>query len=118
MKIYLAGPMRGVPLFNFPAFHEAAATLRGLGHEVFSPAEKDAEAGQDGTKPALAIAHYMAIDLPEVCQADAVVVLPGYENSQGCKIELAVAKEIGKPVLEYPKLYTLTHPFRIVKVKI
>ena len=106
--------MRGIPMFNFPAFNEASATLRSLGHEVFSPAEKDAEAGQDGTKPALNISHYMAIDLPEVCKADAVVVLPGYEKSQGCKIELAVATEVGKQVLDYRTLQPLDHPFRIL----
>ena len=114
MKIYLAGPMRGLPMFNFPAFHEAAARLRAQGHEVFSPAEKDAEAGQDGTKPALTIAHYMAIDLPEVCRADAIVVLPGFEKSQGCMIELAVATEIGKQVLDSETLLAVDHPFRIL----
>lgn len=38
-KIYLAGPMSGLPDLNYPAFHAAAAKLRAMGHVVLNPAE-------------------------------------------------------------------------------
>ena len=41
-RIYLAGPMSGLPDFNYPAFHAAAAVLRAQGHYVENPAENPA----------------------------------------------------------------------------
>jgi hypothetical protein len=41
VKIYIAGPMRGIPEFNFPAFRDMAFWLRNQGHIVFNPAERD-----------------------------------------------------------------------------
>jgi hypothetical protein len=38
-KIYLSGPMTGLPDLNFPAFHAEAARLRALGYDVINPAE-------------------------------------------------------------------------------
>jgi hypothetical protein len=37
MRIFIAGPMRGLHEFDFPAFHRTAAKLRAEGHEVFNP---------------------------------------------------------------------------------
>lgn len=109
MKVYLAGPMRGYPLFNFPAFKAAAKKLRSMGHEVFAPHERDLETGfnpaKDEAKP---MAHYMAIDLPEVCKAEAVIVLPGWEKSKGCKMELSLAFELGKDVFAYETMHRIT----------
>jgi hypothetical protein len=113
MKIYLAGPMRGIPEFNFPAFHAAAAKLRADGHFVFSPAERDIEkAGVDISKGnaagdnALAEAQHgfnlreaLRDDLEFIClHADAIAVLPGWENSKGVNAERATAIALGLPV--------------------
>ena len=104
-RVYLAGPMRGIPEFNFPAFREAASVLRGCGFDVWSPAERDEAEGfnpkADEAKP---LAYYMRFDLPAVCEADQVVVLPGWEQSQGARLEVHVARECGIPVLSYPSL--------------
>jgi len=97
--------MRGIPEFNFPAFDAHASHLRGSGHEVFNPAEEDRARGFDpSTDAAQDTSFYMAIDLPEVCKADAVAVLDGWEKSKGCAVELAVARMLGKPILS---AYTL-----------
>lgn len=98
MKLYLAGPMRGLPESNFPAFDAATARLRFQLHEVFSPAERDRQDGVNCHNRD--IAYFMGVDLPEVCKADAVAVLPGWKQSQGCTIELAVADALGKPILD------------------
>lgn len=41
--LYIAGPMSGIPQFNFPAFIAAAAALRAQGYTIISPAETDPE---------------------------------------------------------------------------
>ncbi len=105
MKVYLAGPMRGIPHFNFPAFHYAAAELRARGYEVFSPAERDLERhGTDvsvnnftGSEEQAAKEHGLTIrialanDLAWIGQhAEAVAFLPGWEVSSGARAEWAV----------------------------
>jgi len=101
MKIYIAGPMRGIPLFNFPAFHKTAEVLRELGYEVSNPAERDIkEDGFDPSKSTPRPMHeYMAHDLPEVCKADALVLMDGWEKSSGAKLEIMVARKLDKLIL-------------------
>lgn len=117
LKIYLAGPMRGHPEFNFPAFHRAAAKLRSEGFDVFNPAENDektigADFSKDyptGDEDVLAkntgftIRHALWADLRFLCQqADAIALLPGWEKSSGARAELATAEALGlrKIILE------------------
>ena len=102
MKLYLAGPMRGIPKFNFPAFATAAADLRVRGHEVWSPAENDVEDdGFDPTKDtAQPMRHYMARDVPAIFNSEAIAVLPGWRGSQGARLEVHIATECGIPVLD------------------
>jgi hypothetical protein len=93
MTIYLSGPMTGHPEWNYPAFHAAAQRLRTAGHDVFSPAENF---GGDVTRPR---ADHMRKNIEAVLAADAVAVLPGWEQSKGARLEVAVAREIGTPVV-------------------
>lgn len=99
---YIAGPMRGYPHFNFPAFEEAELTLAEAGWVVFSPHRNDLEAGEapdpegrhEKAKP---LKHYMVNDLAQVCQSDAVFFLDGWENSEGARLEWNVANALDIP---------------------
>jgi Domain of unknown function (DUF4406) len=118
MKIYLAGPMRGVPNFNFPAFDYAAKLLRDEGHEVFSPAERDRKAygadiennptGDESkvSNAGCTINDCMLADTAWICQhADTVALLPGWERSSGANAELALAKALGISMMILGKRY-------------
>lgn len=104
MKIYIAGPMTGYPEYNFPAFDEAAAHLRSLGHEVFSPADNDRENGFDATglegheaeQQGFNLRRALKQDLSWICDhADALAVLHGWHRSKGALTETALATALG-----------------------
>lgn len=99
MKLYLAGPMRGLPLFNFPQFDSAAKWLEGEGHEVFNPAAEDGVADILDQFPVELARACFARDTQWIClEADAVALLPGWHNSKGAKAECALALAIGLEV--------------------
>lgn len=100
MKIYLAGPMRGYPEHNFPEFHRVAALLRDTGHEVFNPAENDADRASRGLTTT--IRDVLGDDLKWICaHADAVAVLDGWIHSMGARAEVATAKALDLPYANY-----------------
>jgi len=114
-RIYVAGPMRGIVEFNFPAFHAATAKLRAEGWLVFNPAEKDNERhGVDISKGNVTgdesiaardhgfnLREALALDLDFICrEADAIALLPGWENSKGATAEHATAVALGLSVLK------------------
>ena len=91
-KIYVSGPMTGLPENNFPAFHAATAMLRERGHTVFNPAEV-------GEIPGMTWEFYMRKDIKMLCEADAIYLLPGWEKSKGAHLELHIAHRIGMDVM-------------------
>jgi len=99
-RLYLAGPMRGYPDFNFPAFDAAAARLRAAGYDVFSPADHDRDlcAATGRTVADLSVRECMAADTAWICAcADGIAVLTGWDKSLGANAEVALARAIGIP---------------------
>ena len=123
MKLYLAGPMTGIPRFNIPAFDNFSAMLREEGHEVISPSELDdpedraaAYASPDG-----GIVHYskgktwgdfLARDIKLIMDTplDAIAVLYGWEKSKGARFETFTGNAMkGLPVYSATSLLWTRH---------
>lgn len=98
-RIYIAGPMRGLPQYNFPAFDKARDEWMARGWEVVSPADMDRELdGFDENDPDAAvhpIEHYMRRDIEALLTVDAVAFLDNWRTSSGARVEWVVAKALG-----------------------
>ena len=93
MKIlYVAGPMTGLPDFNYPAFRKAAQQLRAAGYGVRNPTEV---AVPKGFTPSWE--WYMRRTLKMMLDADGIAVLPGWRKSRGASIEVDTGDRIGIP---------------------
>ena len=102
MIYYIAGPMRGYPLFNFPAFDAASIFLRAYGHEVISPAEMDRDAGFDPSVAAISDEEYeaaLARDLEALGKCDGIYLLRGWERSHGARREVHKAIYLGLQIM-------------------
>ncbi len=118
MTYYLSGPMSGKPYYNLPAFAKAAATLRDKGFDVISPAELDDDEvtqaclqSPTGTEKVgdQTWGDFLARDIKIVAdQCDGVIVMPGWEESNGACLELAVA------MMQNKALWQLIEPDKLV----
>lgn len=102
MKIYLAGPMTGISEFNFHEFDRYAAILKSHGHDVSNPAQMDRELGFDSSVSEVSqefLRGALRRDLAAICDADAIAMLPGWENSGGARIEWMLAVRLGLKII-------------------
>ena len=108
MILYLAGPMSGLPQFNFPGFDKAAEQLRGFGYEVINPAAEDSDevralalasvAGTMGDLDGrLSMKETVIRNTEGVMSAAGLALLPSWTISTGAKHEVAVADRVGIP---------------------
>ena len=119
-RVYIAGPMRGHPHFNFPAFFAAEARLKDLGFEPFNPAAADNEAygadvsadNPEGDEELAAVQFGLTLrealhrDTAWITQkADAIYMLKGWEASSGARAEWALANALGLDIYYEYKAY-------------
>ncbi|MDQ1127597.1 hypothetical protein QE428_002630 [Microbacterium sp. SORGH_AS 505] len=87
-RIYVAGPMTGLPEFNYPAFRDAAEALAGLGFDV--------EDSSTNENPTPGDYHgWLRAGLAQLIRCDAVALLAGWETSGGARLEVNVAATLG-----------------------
>lgn len=111
MNIYIAGPMRGLPDFNFPAFFEAEEWLKAKGYSTFNPARSDEDHyGKNFNSPTgnnddpasqsgFSLREALGRDTAYISsQADALYMLAGWEKSSGAKAEWTLAVALGLQV--------------------
>lgn len=92
-RLYLCGPMTGLPEFNHPAFHTAAQSLRAVGYQVFNPAE-------NGLSCEVPWHLHMRADIRALMDCAGLAYLPGSEHSKGAMLELHIAMTLGMPVAQ------------------
>lgn len=120
MRVYIAGPMRGLPDWNFPAFDAAEERWRAAGHIAFSPAQVDRalKYGPDQNTEVcdIHLRHVINLDVACIMVADAIALLPGWENSCGTTVELALAQFLGLPVYDavsMERIYPTLKPWSV-----
>jgi hypothetical protein len=101
--------MSHLPQFNFPAFQQAADSLREKGYDVVSPAELDdpatraasmaSETGDPDDLPDQTWGDALARDVKLIAdEVDGTALLPGWEDSRGARLEAFITRLCGKPV--------------------
>lgn len=110
-RVYVAGPMTGIPFHNIPAFNAMTADLRAAGFDVVSPVELDGAevealymADPTGIGPlgpgTETWGDFLARDVKQLVDdgIEAIVVLDGWERSKGARLETFVGSLVGLPV--------------------
>jgi hypothetical protein len=90
-RLYVAGPMTGLPEFNRPAFFAAEASLRVVGYGVLNPARREPVEGK-------AWEDYLRDGLTDLLVCTGVALLPGWMDSRGARLEVSTAWALSFPV--------------------
>lgn len=117
-RIYVAGPMSGKPLFNWPMFEHTTRVLRRMDWDVVSPTEIDESMDvvkvvrlpKDGkilhveARSSFDYETVLMRDLDAVQTCTHILLLPDWHKSPGARRELAHAMLLGHTVVLYEEV--------------
>lgn len=93
-RVYISGPMTGLPDYNYPMFDYKEERLWEMGFVPVNPANNFE---RDTTRERW---EYLKEDIKNLLTCDYIMFLPGFERSAGALLEALVARECNIPVLE------------------
>ena len=91
MKIYISGPITGVPDLNKPAFIAAEQALRAAGFEVINPMS-------NGLPDSAEWHEHMRADIKMLMDCTGVAMLDRWWLSRGARLENNIARCLGMRV--------------------
>lgn len=91
-RVYISGPITGMPEENKPAFAAEAARLLALGYQVENPADVVLPVGATW-------ADFMRADIPRLLACTHIRMLDGWTMSKGARLEHHIAISLGLEVL-------------------
>lgn len=91
MKVYISGKITGDADYK-QKFANAEEMARAVGFEVFNPARVS-----DEGKP---WEWYMKQDIKELMDCDAILLLKGWEESRGARLEAYIASQLKIKIYE------------------
>ena len=94
LTYYISGPMSGYPEFNYPAFNQAEIDLAEQDVRTVNPTNcfpNDKPGSRTYTE-------YLRAAFRMLLTADGIIMLRGWPESKGARIELEIAMDLNFPV--------------------
>lgn len=102
LRVYIAGPYsastNALQHANIEIAHEAMLQVIRRGHDAFCPHTHSAWC--DKTAPDISWKRWLELDLSWLAQAHALLLLPGWEESKGSRVEREAAVALGLLIVE------------------
>ena len=109
MKLYIAGPMTGLPGRNYDAFNEAAKKLMMAQYETENPVDNDQHVPDTDD-----YTEYLRHGIRQLLTCDGLAFLPGFGASKGAMMELYIANILKMPIKSVDEwmieAYKIKHP--------
>lgn len=93
-RVFLSGPMTGIKDYNFPLFNHVAEACRKCGYEVVNPVDICKKYKKERVLSDKTVFDAMIAEQQEAERTcNGLILLPGWENSKGVRLELKTAIE-------------------------